>query len=327
MKNLLTDYTFDASLKTLAFNKYDAIVQERILLVVNVTDGIIIYNFADPAKGGTVATNVLTMEYDTTSMDDADKIQVFYEDAAIIPLPMISGRNLYSNIFGDFSAAANNGSKTITLSAYASTALSDTISAANLMGGLVIRKNTAGNIDLLPLNHATYAANVFTLTDMVANFASGDTVSIFLIGPDKAYDETIDADKMTMASGVVRTSDTIGVAQDVTYLMNDKTELEVKRAVINVASSGDNTIVAAVTGKKIRVISFIMRNAGAVDIRFESGAGGTALTGVMETEAADPAIVAPFNPTGWFETAAGALLNLELGGAVSVDGLLSYVEV
>jgi hypothetical protein len=37
--------------------------------------------------------------------------------------------------------------------------------------------------------------------------------------------------------------------------------------------------------------------------------------------------VLPFNPVGWFETAANTLLNLELSGAVSVDGSLVYIEV
>lgn len=101
---------------------------------------------------------------------------------------------------------------------------------------------------------------------------------------------------------------------------------EAKFAAIDVAASGDNTLVAAVTGKKLRVLSLALVAAGAVVARLESGAGGTALTGQM-TLGANGILVLPFNPEGWFETAAGALLNLELGGAVSVDGSLSYVEV
>ncbi len=102
--------------------------------------------------------------------------------------------------------------------------------------------------------------------------------------------------------------------------------LVTKRAVIDHAGSGDNTIVAAVTGKKIRVVSAFLIAAGAVTVRFESGAGGAALTGQM-TIAANGGLVLPFNPNGWFETAESALLNLELGGAVSVDGALTYVEL
>ncbi len=95
---------------------------------------------------------------------------------------------------------------------------------------------------------------------------------------------------------------------------------------IAVAASGDNTIVAAVTGKKLRVLSLVLVSTAKQTVAFESGAGGTALTGDMEL-AANAALVLPFNPEGWFETAASALLNLELPGTDAVAGCLSYVEV
>lgn len=102
--------------------------------------------------------------------------------------------------------------------------------------------------------------------------------------------------------------------------------LEVKRAAISGATSGDNTLVAAVSGKKIRVISMFLITAGAVDIRFEDGAGGTALTGVMSFPA-NGGIALDDNETGWFETSAATLLNMELGAAVQVSGAITYVEV
>lgn len=101
----------------------------------------------------------------------------------------------------------------------------------------------------------------------------------------------------------------------------------IKYAVIDDASSGDNELVAAVSGKKIRVLSVFAVAANTVTVRFESGAGGTALTGQMVLTNPSDGFVLPFNPGGWFETAAGAALNLELSGAVSVDGCLSYIEV
>ena len=100
----------------------------------------------------------------------------------------------------------------------------------------------------------------------------------------------------------------------------------IRRAAIDVAVSGDNTLIAAVTGRALRVVSCFLVAAGAVNVRFESGAGGTALTGQMNL-AINGVLVLPLNEDGWFETASGALLNLELSGAVSVDGALSYVEV
>lgn len=77
MKKLVTSYTFDASAKTIDSADFTSL--EKILLITNVTDGIIIYNFADAAKGGTLAGTVLTLDHDTTSMDDADKLQIFVD--------------------------------------------------------------------------------------------------------------------------------------------------------------------------------------------------------------------------------------------------------
>jgi hypothetical protein len=99
-----------------------------------------------------------------------------------------------------------------------------------------------------------------------------------------------------------------------------------KRVVIDAATLGDNTLVAAVTGKKIRVLDIVLISAGAMTIRFESGASGTALTGQM-TVAAGTGFAPGYNPLGHFETAAGALLNMELSAGTSADGWLVYVEV
>jgi hypothetical protein len=100
----------------------------------------------------------------------------------------------------------------------------------------------------------------------------------------------------------------------------------VKRAAIDAATSGNNTLVAAVSGKKIRVLAlFATMTGSAVTIRFEDGADGTALTGQMGPTSGQT-IVLPFNPVGWFETSAATLLNMELSGAQSVDGVLVYIE-
>lgn len=101
---------------------------------------------------------------------------------------------------------------------------------------------------------------------------------------------------------------------------------ELQYAVIDAAASGDNTLVAAVSGKRIRVLAAVIIAAGAVTVRFESGAGGTALTGQMNLTT-NSGFTLPFNPEGWFQTVAAALLNIELGGAVSVDGCLTYVLI
>lgn len=97
-------------------------------------------------------------------------------------------------------------------------------------------------------------------------------------------------------------------------------------AAISASSNGNNTIVAAVTGKKIRVLAYNLMSNGTVNAKFQSGAGGTDLTG-LKYFVANTGIVAPFNPVGWFETAAATLLNVNLSAGVAVGGEVVYITV
>lgn len=101
---------------------------------------------------------------------------------------------------------------------------------------------------------------------------------------------------------------------------------DIKRAAVSGAASGDNTLVAGVTGKKIKVLGLLLVADSTVAIRLESAAGGTAITGVMTTTAENLTICLPMTVPGhqWVETAASALLNMELGGAVQVSGCIVY---
>lgn len=120
--------------------------------------------------------------------------------------------------------------------------------------------------------------------------------------------------------------------------MTDLNNLYDARSAINYAvistSGADNTIVSAVSGLKIAVCQLALFADSEVSVRFESGTGGTALTGVMplfakQGDALDPgaatgSIILPFSPVAWFETAIGALLNLEITGSGDVFGVLGY---
>jgi hypothetical protein len=72
-------YSFDALAKqvTITLNSGTPVL-EGVLLITNTTDNIIIYNFANPALGGTLSGNVLTLDYDTTAMSDTDSLQIWY---------------------------------------------------------------------------------------------------------------------------------------------------------------------------------------------------------------------------------------------------------
>ena len=108
----------------------------------------------------------------------------------------------------------------------------------------------------------------------------------------------------------------------------------IKHAVIS-ASSTDNTIVAAVTGKRIRVISVFLTASTVCTVAFESSTT-TPLTGTMNffakdggaisTGTATGSLVLPANLLGWFQTDVGELLNLTVS-AGTISGSLSYIEI
>ena len=86
MKQLLaTDtpgsYSFDKTAKTITFSGLrDDITLANILLITNVTANTIIYNFADSTNGAvSFNNNVLTLDYDTSSMANTDVLQIFLD--------------------------------------------------------------------------------------------------------------------------------------------------------------------------------------------------------------------------------------------------------
>lgn len=107
-------------------------------------------------------------------------------------------------------------------------------------------------------------------------------------------------------------------------------ELVVKRAGFLATASGDNTVIAAVTGKSILVLSFQVVAAGAVGVRWMDGAGafltGAATAAGRYLLAANQALTEQ-DPYGLFKTGAGQALIFNTSAAVNVPGRLTYVEV
>lgn len=100
---------------------------------------------------------------------------------------------------------------------------------------------------------------------------------------------------------------------------------DVKHAPITSAASGSNLLVAAVAGKRIRVLDYTIVAAGAVTAKFQSAAND--LTGALPLPANGGASVAGAPAVPLFETNVGEALNLNLGGAVAVAGHLTYQEI
>lgn len=115
----------------------------------------------------------------------------------------------------------------------------------------------------------------------------------------------------------------MGMAQD-THFDRYGTTLALS-AVVSVAPGDGTLIVAPGVGFKIRVLAWALSSPGIAVVRFESGTGGTAKTGIMALVAGGNN-VAPFCPVGWFDCAENALLNLEVA-TTAVYGVVVYAIV
>ena len=89
MKKLINSdlgkYSFDPGSKTIIFIDLPPILLSNVLVITNVTAGIMIYNFADSSLGGTMDKNVLTLEYDTAMQNTDDILQIWLD----IPEPAL----------------------------------------------------------------------------------------------------------------------------------------------------------------------------------------------------------------------------------------------
>lgn len=106
-----------------------------------------------------------------------------------------------------------------------------------------------------------------------------------------------------------------------TELVSGQTVLFAK---IDVSSANDNTIVAANSTKKIKVLHYTLVVDADVTVRWRSNT--TDLTGAMSF-LAKGGIASPVGFTGGghlLETAVNEPLNLYLGGGVGVRGHISY---
>jgi hypothetical protein len=81
MNKTITNYTFNKTAKTITFPDYTTMKLEYFKLIVNVETNTIIYNFASNGKGGSLSGNVLTLDYDTSSMNNDDKLMIVYENS------------------------------------------------------------------------------------------------------------------------------------------------------------------------------------------------------------------------------------------------------
>ena len=92
----------------------------------------------------------------------------------------------------------------------------------------------------------------------------------------------------------------------------------------NPSSLGSNTVVAAVAGVRYRVLACVAISTLANSVNFLSNA--SAISAVFPL-AANGGLVLPFNEHGWFETAVGEALNINLSVATATGVQVQYIPL
>lgn len=78
--SVITNYTFDKAAGTVTFTDFSTIALNRIISITDMTIGVQIYSYKVNQYTGTVATNVLTLNVDTTGsqFNNSDKLYIEY---------------------------------------------------------------------------------------------------------------------------------------------------------------------------------------------------------------------------------------------------------
>jgi hypothetical protein len=128
------------------------------------------------------------------------------------------------------------------------------------------------------------------------------------------------------APAATRATHSIAVAHQTDAIMSSATTLVPKFVSLTVtASQTDFSVIAAVTSKKLRVLSMVNHCAAtATSLLLESG---TTTRIHKAANGANGGEVLPFNPVGWFETASGAALTATTGAGSDTELTITYVEV
>jgi hypothetical protein len=86
MKQIIKNYSFDKTARTVTLSDFSGLSLDRLLLITNVSRGAVVYQFNDPALGGSVAGNTVTLSTDTSAMSNGDKLQIIYDCASGDPV-------------------------------------------------------------------------------------------------------------------------------------------------------------------------------------------------------------------------------------------------
>lgn len=104
--------------------------------------------------------------------------------------------------------------------------------------------------------------------------------------------------------------------------MDSKYGYQIERTAISINAAGDSTLVAAVSGHRIRVVSLWLVSNGTTEVKFQSGASSD-LSGPLwlENQSKFDLSEAEY---GHFETVEGEALTINLTTKIRLGGSLTY---
>jgi len=149
--------------------------------------GLVTATYSRDDAAMSITTNTLTITGAVFTAADYFVIQTNVPRASSAGASGAGGGSIvYTNAAGDFTAVANNATKTVTI-----TGLPFTLDDIHVVGGTIIKISTDGTTLTLAPTTTTVAAGVITYTG-IDDFVTTDTVYVTLIGPDKWYDNALD---------------------------------------------------------------------------------------------------------------------------------------
>lgn len=160
MKQIITNYSFSASAKTVTLTDFSGshpVALERLLLIIDVTTNQILYNFADNtvAAASISSNNVVTLSALPSGPANSDKLQITYD--------VVIGDPTYQTPLLPSNAAQESGGNLASIATNTSAAATNTSTIAGAISGGKMNVNLAsgsGTIGSVDITDGTNTANV-----------------------------------------------------------------------------------------------------------------------------------------------------------------------
>lgn len=110
-----------------------------------------------------------------------------------------------------------------------------------------------------------------------------------------------------------------------TFQLRHPPGVTLQSAAIAVAGAGDNIIVPARQGRRIKVVAYSVQAIGTVNVKFKDESG-VDLTGAFNFQAREGNAFGVPAPSWMFGTAPGQGLQLNLSDAIAVVGFVTFFD-